>query len=188
MKQTKHLWKLLLFSLLLLLPSTVLAHTRVEIGPYVVVVGWLHEPPIVGERNSLVFEISAEDQPVTDAAASLNIQVLYGGRSFTSSLVPTETPGLYTAELLPTVRGQYEVRLTGKLGDTEVDQVIQPEEVFPASRLEFPEALPDTIEMQQQLDDMQSQLQSARILALTGMGLGVLGLVLGVVGVVRRRS
>ena len=28
-----------------------LAHTRVEVGPYAFVIGWLQEPPIVGERK-----------------------------------------------------------------------------------------------------------------------------------------
>ncbi len=41
-----------------------LAHERVELGPYVVVVGWVKEPAIVGERNALFLQITEDGEPV----------------------------------------------------------------------------------------------------------------------------
>ncbi|NJN43674.1 MAG: hypothetical protein HC806_02355 [Anaerolineae bacterium] len=35
------------------IPNPALAHTRVEAGPYVIIVGWQEEPVIVGERNAV---------------------------------------------------------------------------------------------------------------------------------------
>lgn len=168
--------------------QTALAHTRVEVGPYAIVVGWLVEPPIVGERNALTIEISENELPVTGAEATLDVEVLYGGRTWRVNMNPTETPGLYTATLFPTVRGQYTVRLFGMLPNTEVDVPIDPEEVLPASNLHFPQPLPDTIALQEQVDQLQAELQSARTLSYVGGGLGLLGIVLGLVGLLRRRS
>ena len=178
-----------LLALILILASVppALAHTRVEIGPYVVVVGWLVEPPIVGERNALTVSIMREGQPVEGVEATLNAELLYAGRSFRANLNPTATPGLYTAEIFPTVRGQYAVRLFGALEDIAVDEVIEPEEVFPADRIQFPEPQPDPRAMQQQIAALESELQIARTLALAGVGVGVLGLGLAVFGLLRRR-
>ena len=36
-----------------LLGQSALAHTRVEVGPDVLIVGWENEPVIVGERNAI---------------------------------------------------------------------------------------------------------------------------------------
>jgi hypothetical protein len=157
-----------------------LAHERVEIGQYAVVVGWQKEPPIVGERNALLFQIQQGNAPVNGLEATLDAEALYGGRSFRSNLVPTGAPGEYAAEIFPTVRGQYEVRLFGTIGDQAVDQILQPEEVFAADRLQFPETQPDLhtlqSELQTQMDTLRSQLRTTRLLAVGGVGVGLLGL------------
>ena len=77
--------------------------------------------------------------------ATLDAELQYAGRTFRANLEPTETPGIYTAEFLPTVRGQYSIRLVwDRIGELEVDEIVEPEEVFPASRLQFPETQPDS--------------------------------------------
>ena len=167
---------------------TALAHTRVEVGPYAIVVGWLQEPPIVGERNALTIEISEDEQPVTGAEATLDVEVLYAGRTWRVNMNPTETPGLYTAVLFPTVRGVYTTRLFGTLPNADVDVELDPEEVLPASNLHFPEPLPDTIALQEQVDQLQADLQTARTWAFVGVGGGVLGIVLGLTALFRRQS
>ena len=160
--------------------ETAAAHNRVEIGPYVVIAGWEIEPPIVGERNQIVIDLREGETAVTGAEASLAIEVLYGGRSFRSNLTPTVTPGYYHVEILPTVRGQYSVRLFGTLGDMEIDETIDPEPVFAADRLQFPETQPEPRELVQRLDDLESDLQTARTLALAGVMVGVIGLLTAV--------
>ena len=57
--------------------NTALAHTRVEVGPYAFVIGWLQEPAIVGERNALTIEITEDEQPVSGAEATLVAYVMY---------------------------------------------------------------------------------------------------------------
>lgn len=167
---------------------TALAHTRVEVGPYAIVVGWLQEPPIVGERNALTIEITEDEQPVSGAEATLDVEVLYAGRTWRVNMNPTETPGLYTAVLFPTVRGTYTTRIFGTLAETDIDVELDPEEVLPASNLQFPEPLPDTIALQEQVEQLQAELQAARTWSFIGVGVGVLGTLLGLVGLLRRRS
>jgi hypothetical protein len=129
-----------LFALALTRPA--FAHERIEVGPYVIILGWQNEPPVVGERNAILIEVSEAGSPVEGVESGLNLEVLYGGQSYRSNLNPAGEAGVYTAELWPTVRGQYSVHLVGAIGDTVVDVTVEPEEVFPGSRLQFPQPSP----------------------------------------------
>lgn len=175
-----------LLSLVLAVPA--LAHTRVEVGPYQIVVGWEKEPVIVGERNALLIEVKEGDLPVEGLEGLLNLTVLYGGRSFIGQLAPTDHPGVYAAEIFPTLRGQYEVHLTGQIADVPVDEFLEPEEVLPANVLQFPETLPDPGSMQVEIDDLAEQVQTAQTFAYAGLAAGVIGILVGAVAVFRRRS
>lgn len=106
-------------------------------------------------------------------------------------MTPAQTPGQYRVEIFPTIRGQYNVRLFGAIGDTEVDAVVEPEEVFSAERIQFPEPQPDVRELQeqtqQQMAGLGSRLQTAQFIAIGGAIVGLLGVVLGFVALRRPR-
>lgn len=178
---------LLALLLVLAFVSAAHAHVRVEVGPYVVVVGWLAEPPVVGERNSLTVEITEDGQPVEDAAATLNAELKYGAESFRANLTPTAVPGLYTVDIFPTVRGQYAVRLFGSLGETAVDETIEPEEVFPAANIQFPEPMPDARELQREVTALQAELQTMRTLTYGALAVGAVALLLAGALLFKRR-
>jgi hypothetical protein len=182
------LWLLLVLGWILTTGRSVQAHTRIEVGPYAIVMGWAEEPAIIGERNALVIEVTEDEVPVTGVEATLNVEVQYAGRTFSANLNPTPDPGWYSVEIFPTVRGQYAVHLSGSIGDVAVDEVVEPEEVFSAARIQFPEAQPDPRELQAEIDKLTNQLESARTLAYVGIGSGVLGLILAAVSLVRRRQ
>ncbi|MCA9983881.1 MAG: hypothetical protein KDE09_17345 [Anaerolineales bacterium] len=183
-----------IFLLLLLLALTgrsqaALAHGREVVGDYVFVLGWLSEPPVVGERNALLLEIEHESSgaPVTGAEADLTTELVYADQTLRVNLIPSaEEPGRYTADLIPTVRGTFSVRLIGLLDDTEIDLLMDADEVFPATRLQFPETAPDTLtvrnEMQAQIDLLTADLRSARLIAYIGPIIGFLSLILGALG------
>lgn len=168
--------------------ATTLAHTRVEVGPYAIVVGWLVEPPIVGERNALVVEISEDEVPVADAESDLRAELVYGAQTFRTNLNPTDEPGVYTATVFPTVRGQYAVRLFGTLGDMEIDETIEPEEVFSADRIQFPEPLPDTRELERQIITLEDELQTTRTFSTIALGIGLLGVIIAVVAILKNKN
>jgi hypothetical protein len=165
----------------------VLAHERVEIGPYSVIVGWVNEPAIAGERNALFLKVVQGEVAVEGVEATLDAEIQYAGRTYRATLTPTIVPGEYAAEIFPTVRGQYEVRLFGQIEDTAVDQIVEPEEIFTPARLQFPETLPDPFTLQETMSELNSQLQRARIMAVAGVGIGSVGVVLALVSLLRHR-
>lgn len=169
--------------------QAVFAHTRTEVGSYVVIVGWRAEPAIVGERNALVVEVLDQNEnPVNGVDSTLDVEVEYGGRTFRSNLSATQTDGYYTAEIFPTVRGQYAVRLFGAIEDETVDVVVEPEEVFDASRIQFPDPLPDTRELEADMLTLQADLQAARTMGYVGLAIGVLGVALALFSLRRRQG
>jgi hypothetical protein len=174
MKKWQWVWVLGLF---LLTATAVSAHGGSELGPYTVIVGWEKEPPIVGERNAIVLEISKEGEPVTDIGESLTINIVYAGKVFAGQVEQTAVPGQYRIEILPTVRGQYHVQLVGTLGDTAVDATLEPEEVLPANTLQFPEQPADPATIQATIEMLAGRAQTAMIVAVIGLlaGLGGIG-------------
>jgi hypothetical protein len=165
---------LLTFIAVLISYQTVFAHESITVGDYTVEVGWLSEPPIVGQQNAIVVNVSttSDEQPVEDVS-SLTVTVSYGGQEKALTLQPLgeDTPGQFVAPILPAVPGQYTVKLGGALGDTTVDAEVEPEEVQPASTLQFP--------------SVASEEQSANLgvlnwLIYISLLIGLIALVLGV--------
>ena len=119
----------------------VLAHEAITVGEYTIEIGWLSEPPIVGQQNAIVVNVSrtSDAQPVEDVSG-LTVTVSYGGQEKLLTLQPLgeDTPGQFIASILPTVPGQYALKLGGSLGGTPADVEVEPEEVAPADTLQFP--------------------------------------------------
>lgn len=157
--------------------QTALAHETITAGDYEIEIGWLNEPPVGGQQNAIVVDVSdmssAEAQPVEDVS-SLTVTLSYGGQSKTLTLAPLgeDTPGQFVAPVLPTVPGQYALILGGKLGDTAVDAQVEPEEVAPADTLEFPSAAPQSAD----LGLMNWLIYLSLLIGLIALVLGVMAL------------
>jgi hypothetical protein len=119
------------------------AHTTIHVGNYDVEVGWVDEPPIVGQRNAVVVNVSntANASSVVDIS-KLTVDVNYGGQTKTLTLQPLseDTTNQYIGPILPLVAGQYSVQLRGQLDSTNISSDVQPEEVVPSDTLAFPSA------------------------------------------------
>ena len=172
---------LLTFIAVLISYQIVFAHESITVGDYTVEVGWLSEPPIVGQQNAIVVNVSttSDEQPVEDIS-SLTVTVSYGGQEKALTLQPLgeDTPGQFVAPILPTIPGQYTVNLGGKLGDTDVKVDVQPEEVQAVSTLQFP--------------SIASEEQSANLgvlnwLIYISLLIGLIALVLGVMALRKSR-
>jgi hypothetical protein len=189
---------LLLFGSLFLLPLSASAHEGVEAGNYLLTIGWINEPVIVGQPNGLdLFIVPKESEHtegethtegdahaadgVTGAEATLKFTVTYGGVSQDYDILPVNgEPGRYRANLLPTREGQFTFKFTGTINGEAVDVTFEPEEVAAAGRLAFPEAVVASADLASQIAALRSQVQTAQIIAIVGALLGLAGLGVGV--------
>ena len=115
-------------ALLALLASPVLAHVTKVVGDgaYSVVLGYLDAPLYVGEVETAEINISdADGNPVEGLAESLVAEILGpDGATLTLTVRSVHgTPGIYLADFVPTVVGNYDVRLRGFIGKYEFDEV-----------------------------------------------------------------
>jgi hypothetical protein len=119
------------------------AHTTIHVGDYDVEIGWVDEPPIVGQRNAVVVNVT--NTTATDSVvdiSKLTVNANYGGETKTLTLQPLseDTTNQYIAPILPLIAGQYTVQLRGQLDSTNISSDVQPEEVVPSDTLAFPSA------------------------------------------------
>ena len=149
-------------AVLLALFATVSAHEpRVIGGKYNLALGWSHEPAYTGLLNQVEIFISevdpnaptpapgaADDEaggtPVAGADETLKLEVGYGGKTKVLKLSEDyETKGHYLADIIPTQPGDYTFHLTGKIGDTDVDETFNSADgkfssVEPITDIQFP--------------------------------------------------
>ena len=172
----------------LLLPaSSASAHTSFPTGPYVVEIGWLNEPPVVGQPNAIVVNLSAAQQdsssaPVKMDYTGLTLQVSYGGQSKTLTLQPQseDTPYDLMGVMTPSVMGTYTVqvsgKLTGDLGSADVSISMQPEEVVGLDSVQFPNP-----------SEGQASAGAPAWVPFAGLAAGILGILLAVIALIRRK-
>ena len=176
--------------LLLAAPFVALAHEELIVGPYTLEIGWVDEPPLVGVKNAVFISIVKTDgeEPV-EAVSTLEVTVSTGGKDRTLELHPMgeDQPGHYAADFIPTRRGTYTVKLSGKIEDTGVNASVDIEEVEDATGLQFPEALPDAQSMNEAVSRAEAAATSANTTAVVGVALGALGVLLGGFAVLRGR-
>src|SRR5215211_2689954 len=173
----------IVFLALVLYAQVAFAHESVTVGDYEFEIGWVDEPPIVGQQNAILVNVTnmsgGEAQPVEDVS-SLTVTVSYGGQSKPLTLQPQgeDTPGQFMAPILTTLPGQYTVILGGKLGDTDIRAEVEPEEVNSADTLQFPSIVPA---------EQSSNLGMMNWLSYLNLLIGLIALVLGVMALRKAR-
>jgi hypothetical protein len=170
----RFLWLAGLFALMALILNVqpALAHETITIGDYTLEVGWLSEPPVVGQHNAIVVNVSTGDEQPVEDVSSLTLTISYGGQQKTLTLEPVDehSSGQYMAPVLPTVAGEYSVIFGGTLGDTAVEAETHVEEVQPADTLAFPNV--------ESTPQETNSLGMTEWLAIAGFVSGVAGLIL----------
>ncbi|MEM2140299.1 MAG: hypothetical protein QXJ74_01235 [Nitrososphaera sp.] len=117
------------------------AHNEAEVGDIRIVGGWGIEPPLIGQLNTIVIQVTSisTGDPVTNAFANANVVVKKGGVQKALELTPAEEAGWYEAEIIPTQLGQYAIAFSGRIGTQQVNTQIELEDVEDTKRLNFPE-------------------------------------------------
>jgi len=168
---------ILVFFALILNVQPALAHESITVGDYTLEVGWLSEPPVVGQQNAIVVNVSttSDEKPVEDVSA-LTVTISYGGQDKTLTLQPLgeDTPGQFVAPILPTVAGEYSIIFGGMLVDTAVDAETHVEEVQTADTLQFPSVA--SAEQSADLGAINWLIYLSLLIALIALVLGVMAL------------
>jgi hypothetical protein len=159
---------LLSFSVFTIYPETLFAHTSKNFGNTTIEAGWLTEPPLASDLNSIVIQVSNgtddEQAPVVNALANLTLSVKYGTITKQLDFQPSPTTdGGYEAKLLPTRLGPYSLILQGDVKGQKVDSEFNIEDVESKSIFSFPDSSIDTTNannINQQIQDGMSRLSN----------------------------
>lgn len=165
------------------------AHEHRELGEYTVEVGFMFEPALVNEPNGLFLAVVKGDEetgtPVEGLAETLDAEITYGGETKVVALRGVfDSPGAYTADIIPTQEGAYTFRFFGTIEGMEIDESFTsgPEtfaEVQSSENISFPAS---TDASDSAAADVKDTADSARTLAIVGIVVGVLGLAAGAAG------
>ena len=178
--------------------ASALAHVEIDVGDgqYVMEVGFRDEPAYLGLPNALALGVeryaTGGTEPVNDLAATLSAEVSKDGQVKTLSLVPVGE-GQYEAVFVPTATGDYTFRISGRIGEATVDESVTSgpttfNSVEPLAAIEFPQPLPDPLQLQTAVMDANAAASTARTLGVAGVITGIIGLILGALALARSRQ
>src|SRR5215218_6302896 len=164
-----------------------LAHAEIDVGDgkYVMEVGFRDEPAYLGLPNALALSVeqyaTGGTEPVNDLAAPLSAEVSRDGQVMSLPLVPVGESE-YEAMFVPTATGDYTFRISGTIGQATVDESVTSgpatfNSVEPLSAIEFPQPLPDPVQLQTAVAEANAASATARTLGVAGIVAGVLGVI-----------
>ncbi len=143
-------------------------HTSKTFGNTTIEVGWLSEPPLVSDLNSITLQVSKgssnNQTPVLNALANLSSSVKYGTITKQLDFEPSPTTdGGYDGKIIPTRIGPYTVLLQGDVKGQKVDGEFKIEDVESKGALSFPDKSVDTgnsNNMNEKVQDSLSKLSN----------------------------
>jgi hypothetical protein len=146
------------------------AHTEIEQGDVIIVVGWGVEPPLQGQANAIVLEVTQGGDPATNALENAEVTIRKGGISKVLDLTPGEEAGTYMADIIPTQLGQYSIEIKGNVAGQDFDGSVEIEDVGDSRSLNFPEAgdggqgVPEDFveQMRGVITDLTTQVEEAK--------------------------
>jgi hypothetical protein len=139
------------------------AHTSKTFGNTTIEIGWLTEPPLASDLNSVTVQVNNESNgkqsPVLNALANLTISVKYGTISKPLDFQPSPTTdGGYEAKILPTRVGPYIIVAQGDVKGQKVDGEFKIEDVESKSIYSFPDSSIDTTRSNNQNEQVQDAI------------------------------
>jgi len=159
---------LMTFVIFMIVPQISFAHISKTFGNTTIEAGWLSEPPLAGDLNSIVLQVSSgatnEQTPVANALANLTLSVKSGTITKVLDFQPSPTTdGGYEGVILPTRVGPYSLVLQGEVKGQKVDSEFKIEDVESKSIFSFPDSSVDTTNtnnINQQVQDGISKLSN----------------------------
>jgi hypothetical protein len=138
------------------------AHTSKTFGNTTIEAGWLSEPPLAADLNSIILQVTkgtgGDQAPVVNALANLSSFVKFGTITKELDFEPSPTTdGGYEAKIIPTRVGPYYLILQGDVKGQKVDSEFKIEDVESKGILSFPDSSIDTSNS----NNMNDQVQDA---------------------------
>ncbi len=191
-----------LLALALASPAVALAHEHRTVQGYELIVGFNVEPAYIGQINGAFLQVmqpaapGAEGQgdkesdgghahaammPVEGLEATLTVLVAAGGsepREFPLRAV-YGAPGAYVADFVPTRTGSYIFTFTGTIAGNPINERFESgpgrfDDVRAITTIQFPEPLPSSTELQEELAVARAAIGTAQALAFGGLGAGAI--------------
>jgi len=139
------------------------AHTSKTFGNTTIEIGWLTEPPLASDLNSITVQVNkesnGEQSPVLNALANLTLSVIYGTISKPLDFQPSPTTdGGYESKILPTRVGPYMLVAQGDVKGQKVDGEFKIEDVESKSIFSFPDSSIDTTSSNNQNEQVQDAI------------------------------
>jgi hypothetical protein len=172
-----------------------LAHESRVVGKYRFIVGFVNEPALLNEPNSLDLRVTVSDtaKAVEGLDKTVNAEVIYGGSTMPLALSARfGQPGAYNAFFIPTKPGAYIFHFTGQVEGMNIDEKFESgpgrfNDVTDTSTMQFPVKVPAPADMAAQLKAAQDAAAGAQTMAYAGIGVGLLGLIVGGLAFMRRK-
>jgi hypothetical protein len=122
------------------------AHILKNFSPHVSVkIGWDSEPPLIGDTNKIdVYLYNGTDDTAPPIAGNgldnMTITIQYGGQTKKLSFdASDDTPGLYSAAVIPTQLGTYNTIIQGTINGVKIPTTTYPmQEVEAKDKYNFP--------------------------------------------------
>jgi hypothetical protein len=196
--------------------STAEAHTTVHVEQYEIEVGWDVEPPVVGFRNAIVYEISESPSEglktgVINAFKNLESTIRMGGVTKILDIDSDPRPGHYLSKIIPTKTGSLLIELKGDINGVPVNIEVPIEDVESTTVLDFPQsssslsgqeiaALKNAMSsLQKDVTDIKSKIvgidtstggistEAAYNFGVFGLSLGAAGVILAIIAMIKRK-
>jgi len=196
--------------------STAEAHKTVHVEQYEIEVGWDVEPPVVGFRNAIIYEISESPSEglktgVINAFKNLQSTIRMGGASKILDIDSDPRPGHYFSKIIPTKTGSLVIELNGNINGVPVNIEVPIEDVESTAVLDFPQssgsssgqdvaALKNAMSsLQKDVTDIKSKIsgldsstgeistQAAYNFGVFGLSLGAAGIILAIIAMIKRK-
>ena len=186
---------LLALMLTAMVAGVALAHENRIIGKYKLTVGFLDEPALLNEPNSIDFRVAISDtgKGVEGLDQTIKAEVIYGGSSMPLALSARfGQPGAYNAFFIPTKAGTYIFHFTGSIEGQAIDEKFESgpgrfNDVADTSAMQFPVKVPAASDAAAQIKAAQDAASGAQTIAYIGAALGAIGIVLGGMSFLRKR-
>jgi len=196
--------------------SSAEAHTTVHVEQFEIEVGWDVEPPVVGFRNSIIYEISESPSEglktgVINAFKNLESTIRMGGATKILDIDSDPRPGHYLSKIIPTKTGSLVIELKGNINGIPVNIEVPIEDVESTAVLDFPQssssssgkdvaALKNAMSsLQKDVTDIKSKIggidsstgeistQAAYNFGVFGLSLGAAGVILAIIAMIKRK-